>query len=150
MTYLERIHNFPPVLVRLLARKRYGPPLTTEEISKQSPSAEGIFDGISCAEVEAISKETSWCSIGYYESLAFQRGCGLEFHDNAAVRRVNDYLSRRPTFRYLRASPLWKSYYKPLLVLYRQSFPADLKANPPTHLAPHVLRLVKVTTILMR
>lgn len=144
MTYLERINNFPPILVRLLARKRYGPPLTTEEISDRTrnPNAQCQYF-LSPAEIEEISKCIDWTRISLLSSLSFQLGCGIEFHDNTAMRRVNDYLTRKPTFRYLRASPLWKSYYLPLLIRWRKSYPADLKQLPPNHLAPHMLAILR-------
>jgi hypothetical protein len=136
MAYLERVLNFPPVLVRLLARRRYGAPLTTEEIALASGA-------LSSAEVEAISRETSWRGIRYDDALAFQRGCGIEFHKS--MRRVNDYLAKRPSFQYLRTSPDWESYYKPLLVAWRRAYPASLDS---VKLAPSIAALVKRLTIL--
>jgi hypothetical protein len=77
-------------------------------------------------------------------ALAFQRGCGIELHDAKAMRRINDYLSKRPTFRYLRASDNWSSYYLPMLKRWRQSYPATI----PNTLAPHIAGVLRRLNVL--
>lgn len=145
MTYLDRIQNFPPILLRLLARHRYGKPLTTDEIVERSGTMPDVCNLLSAPEVEAISKSTNWKGIGVHECLSFQRGCGIQFDDAKAMHRVNDYLKKLPKmklpFEYLRLSPQWKSYYIPLIVSWRRSYPSDLSNH--THLRPHILALLK-------
>jgi hypothetical protein len=115
LTFWDYCDNFPPILCRLLARHRYNRPMTTDEIAKQSGC-------LSAAEVEAISKATDWKPIKVVEMQAFLRGCKLDFCDPSAMRRVRDYLTKFPTFQYLRKSPQWKSYYMPLLLRWIQNY----------------------------
>lgn len=114
MNTTERFHNFCPVLIRLLARKRFGRPLTTDEIAAASD--------LQPAYVDYIAHKTSWRGVPIHDAFDFLRGCGLAIDDAKAWRRVFDYLSRNPSFRYLRASPQWKGYYQPLLKAWRQSY----------------------------
>lgn len=110
---IERLLSYPPVLVRLLARHPYSKPLSTPEIMVRS--------GLSQGNVAFISEQLDWSSVTLPNAIAFCDGCGLGIGDARAWRRVRDYLSRNPTFRYLRASPEWGPYYKPLLQAFANS-----------------------------
>jgi hypothetical protein len=106
MTVTERFKNFPPILVRLLARKDYQP-LSSGYIAAMS--------GLGIPQVEFISQQTDWKEVRLPDAFDFLRGCGLAIDDAAAWRRAMDYLSKRPTFRYLRAHDQWESYFEPML-----------------------------------
>ncbi len=71
--------------------------------------------------MEFISQQTDWKDVSLNEALDFLAGCDLAIDDTAAWRRTMDYLSKRPTFRYLRSSDGWKSYYEPMLKKWLQS-----------------------------
>lgn len=136
MTFWERASNFPPVLVRLLAHQR-GKPLTTEQIAAKA--------GMTTLMVEALSQSTDWQGVSPSEMQRFTSACGMDFCDPKAMRRVDDYLRKKPTFLYLRASPEWASYYEPLLKLWRRSYPGPL----PVHLCKPVQDLiVRLTPVL--
>ena len=130
MTFWQYAHNFPPALVRLLARHRYGAPLTTEEISNVS--------GLSAAKVEFISQGTaSWREVLLSDVAPFLRGCGLDFCNSIQMRRVAAYLRKQPSFEYLRKSPRYETYYKPLLTRWRREW-KDTKTT-----APYIRNLAK-------
>jgi hypothetical protein len=96
--------------------------------------------------VETLSSQTEWGWITVSDALAFQRGCGIELHDAKAMRRINDYMSKRPTFRYLRASDNWTSYYLPMLKRWRQSYPATIPNNT---LAPNIAGVLRRLNVLI-
>lgn len=123
MTFFERSQSFPPILVRLLARHKGGRPLTSFEIAERSGVMPDVCNIISTVEVLEISKQWYWKGIGALEMFSFLRGCGLMFDDSKAWRRVTDYLRRSPNLEYLRKSAEWDSYYKPLLIRWRSSYP---------------------------
>ena len=106
MTVTDRLNNFSPILVRLLARQNCQP-MSTDCIA--------AFSGLDQPSVEFISHQTSWKEIRLQDALQFLMGCRLGIDDTQAWRRAMDYLSKRPTFRYLRASDDWSDYYEPML-----------------------------------
>ena len=121
MTFVERLRNLPPGMCRLLARSPYGPPFTTDEIAERTRKMGDGVKPLSSAEVEAISRSTEWNRIAIEDALAFMCGCNVDFCDAKAMHRVDDYLRKRPTFRYLRASSVWTTYYTPLLLKWRDT-----------------------------
>jgi PhoPQ-activated pathogenicity-related protein len=114
MNFWERAKNFPPALVRLLARHKHGKPLTTTEIW-------GRCCNLRTYHVDSISQLTTWDTVTLDNMRDFTQACGLDFCDTKAWRRAEDYLRHAPTFRYLHASPQWETYYKPLLIAWRKS-----------------------------
>lgn len=110
MSFWTKAEEFPPILVRLLARRRHGPPLTDEEISRAS--------GIPIYQVFLISQSLDWKGIDIPTMRAFLQACGLDFEDWRQMDRVKRYGHSRPTWQYLRKSPLWKPYFEPLMNRY--------------------------------
>jgi hypothetical protein len=108
-----RLNRYPPVLCRLLAREKRGRPLTTAEIAERS--------GLPPAKVEAISASISWDGIEVEDMRRFVQACGCDFDNQPNMRRVEDYLRKRPKFTYLKRSPQWESYYCPLVVKWMDS-----------------------------
>ncbi len=116
MTVTDRFNNFPPILVRLLARQDCKP-LSSRHIEAHS--------GLDLATVEFISQQTDWKEIRLPDALDFLRGCDLVIDDTAAWRRTMDYLSKRPTFRYLRCCEGWKVYYEPMVKKWLDAYVAS-------------------------
>lgn len=127
MTFWDYCDSFPPILCRLLARHRYGRPLTTEEIVRYS----GV---LSHAMVEAISESTSWRDVRLGDMRAFLKGCNLDFCDTTTMRRtfdwlrkttLNSYLQKIETIdtRYFYACylPLFKRWYKSYGIVTKDS-----------------------------
>ncbi len=110
MNFWKRAHNFPPILCRLLAKGR-----TDHPIARAATGA-----GLPLHLVDSYSWRTSWETIDLHHTRLFLQGCGLDFANARQMRRIDDYLSRRPTFRYLRTSKEWESRWLPMLKLWRQ------------------------------
>lgn len=120
-TIFDRVRFYTPILCRLLARHKHGAPLTTDEIASKS--------GLVPFQVEALSASVTWEGIDIFILQKFSAACGVDFTDKLSLKRVEMYLkgkwngSRRvpPPFSYLRRSPLWKTYYLPLMTKFLKS-----------------------------
>lgn len=106
-------NRFPPILCRMLARRKNGPPLSDDEIATRS--------GLTALEIRLLSLQTSWDTINLGDMRRFLCGCGMDFHDAAAMARAKDYLRKKPTWKYLRISGRWTSLYEPMLKSFAQS-----------------------------
>jgi hypothetical protein len=115
MNFWTRAELFRPPLCRLLARHRYSRPLTIQEIAERSK-------GITPVEVIAISETVDWRYVNIRQMQAFLTGCGMDFCDTKAMRRVDDYIRKGPTFQYLRQRPDWTTHYLPLLRHWRSIY----------------------------
>lgn len=114
--------EYPPILVRLLARSPRGGPTITNDLAVRSP----LFP----YEIEAISSQTSWDGVPVPKAIAYLKACGVDFSDCRQMRRIRQRLIREPKtpggrFAYLKRSPHWESYFKPLL----QRYVAHIKAS---------------------
>lgn len=113
MTYYQVSHRYPPILCRLLARKKNGPPLTDQEIAARAK--------LSTLEVNLLSKLTNWEDVAFGVMKKFLAGCGIDFCNRADMKRIDAYRRSQPTWKYLRRSGQWLSYYEPLLKAYAAS-----------------------------
>ena len=119
-TLWKRFEGKPPILIRLLARLRHGRPLTSKEIAQRS--------GLSLGKVEFLSEASSWNGIDVPTAKAFLRGCDVDIFHRKDFHRIENYLAGTmvkgkrfpPTFRYLRISPQWETYFRPLLAYWFQ------------------------------
>tara|TARA_R100000808_G_scaffold24814_1_gene58527 strand:- start:18426 stop:18782 length:357 start_codon:yes stop_codon:yes gene_type:complete len=114
MTFYDKAKRYSPILCRLLARKRYGRPLTSQEISDAS--------GLSLVQVEALSQQTNWNGVDISVMRRFTRSCGTDFSNGKDMRRVSDYMRKSPTFAYLKRSKNFKQYYLPLISKWRSEY----------------------------
>lgn len=108
--------KFPPVLVRLLARHRGGPPFTTQEIAERSGGVLSDYD------VVAISHALSWDAIPFKQMRAFLHACDCDFCSRESMNRKSVYLKTPHKFRYLRRSPEWATVLQPLARRFREEF----------------------------
>ena len=138
--FSQRLNDFPPCFCRLLARKKNGPPLTADEIAERSARTPGVISSLNAAQVEAISKQVKWDGIDILDALAFMYGCRVDLTDAKEVRRIKDYLSNKPMFVYLRRSPVWKTYWLPLMICWRKSCG---EVKPDNNVSPPVRKLLK-------
>lgn len=110
----QRIEERPPILVRMMARHRHGPPLTNAEIAAAS--------GLAPYQVAELSFATSWRGVDIYTMKAFTIACGMDFTDRQQWKRTSAYLDRVLrgdfNFKYLRTSPDWKTLYEPMLAKF--------------------------------
>lgn len=127
--FFQTAERYPPVLVRILARKK-GRAMTSGEI------ANATFDHgtrLSHFEVEAISKQINWNGVSFDAVKSFLLACNLDFTSRADINRIETYLRKnghKPSFRYLTSDPNWKTYYLPLLVQWRKSMTVIPKTLP--------------------
>lgn len=115
MTFWEKLDAFPPIQCRLLARvKPGGPPKGNAQIAQES--------GLSVLQVVALSEQTDWAGVDVPTMRRFTRACGVDFENPGSMKRITMYLrghNRKgyhiaPKFEYLRTSPDWDSFYRPL------------------------------------
>ena len=117
LTFEERLRRYPPCLCRLLAKKPWGPPLSSADI------ANGSGGPLTAAAVDDLARRTSWGDVPLGQMNAFLAGCGIDLEDRRCFDRIERLLrgtvrkGRRcpPSLLYLRRHPEWKSYYLPLL-----------------------------------
>ena len=116
--FYERIDKYPPVLVRLMARKPRASgsgngtrPLTTKEIADQS--------GLPSSMVEGLSHATTWRGVDVYTVRDFTVACGVDFTNPLHMKRLAQYLHKRGAFHYLRKAEAWGSYYIHLVRIWR-------------------------------
>ncbi len=109
----HHLDRFPPVVLRLFARHKFGPPLTSREIAERA--------GLSEYKVVAISSLTSWDEVSVHDMRAFLQGCGIDFGWRT-MNRINSYLrSKTKTgspWRHLRKTR--DGYMEELLVIAMQ------------------------------
>jgi hypothetical protein len=113
MKFLERLYNYPPCLVRLLARYPKEGPISAVGIA--------VSGDLNPVEVEAISQCVEWSDIKVGQMARFIRGCGFNFEDRLSNKRMDNYIRSNPNFEYLRRDEAWDSYYKPLMILWVSS-----------------------------
>lgn len=117
MTFWQRSEIYTPILCRLMA-KDDGKAASSELLSRAChPSVQ-----MTPHEIHLLSQSESWNSIPLATMRSFLHACNLDFCNPAQMHRADEYLRRNPTFRYLRADPLWESYYLPLLKRWRASY----------------------------
>jgi hypothetical protein len=111
--------KYPPILVRLLARHKNGPPLTTAEIAE-------------CAQMKGyviniISQELSWDCVEFGAMRAFLFACDMDFCDRDDMNRKTAYLrSVKHRFGYLSQSPEFLTVLRPLALRYREHIKSKL------------------------
>jgi hypothetical protein len=131
-SFYKTAERYPPVLVRLLARKE-GRAMTTGQIAMAA--------GWGVHYVEGIVREHTWENVILADLRKFTSACGLDFTSRADTNRVETYFRTnhgKPSFKYLTKAPDWKSYYLPLILDWRKSLPAI-----PTTLPLPIQRLLK-------
>lgn len=110
----EKLDKYPPLFLRLMCRHRYGPPLTTQEISERS--------GLNEVEIEAISNETTWNRLTVDQARRYMKACGIDLFNGKDLKRVRDYIRLTASFAYLKRSPVWETYYKPKLLKWMEYY----------------------------
>lgn len=143
MNFTERLQCFPPILCRLLARVD-GRPKTFDQIAHDSGAMPDIINMLSPGEIASISRLTNWKGFSVHQALALQRGTVGTFDNTQAMRRLDNYLRHRPTFAYLRRSPEWETYYKPLLIHWRNCYPYNITPTDMPH--PHLRQVLNRLT----
>ena len=122
LNFVQSLINFPPILCRLLARHKNGPPLSTEEIVQRSAKHSTLENALGHNKVEYISDSDNWRGIEIFDALAFMHGCRVDLTNPKNVRWIKDYLSKTPSLKYLRTSADWQTSHLPRLIKWRKSY----------------------------
>lgn len=119
--FFQRADDFKPILVRLLARRKHGPPLTNAEIVERS--------GLDANAVTVLSTDTKWrTSMAMMQS--FLSACEVNFESARQMNRVYYYLRNKPNFEYLRTHKEWKTRWLPMMIQWRNCYPLKLADDP--------------------
>ncbi len=109
LTLQAKADRFPPIVCRLLARKRvrhdYVEAMSDEELRSLS--------GLSMATIKRLSWTHSWDGVPVAEMLAFTRACGIDFDDRRSIQRNTRFLARGE-WTHITRSPLCASHFTPL------------------------------------
>jgi hypothetical protein len=109
MTFWKYLEDFPPPLVRILARRSQGRintvPLTDEEIA--------IGGQFPLERVREIMFSTSWEAIPFGEVKRFLVGCSFDPTDYQHRHRATAY-ARGGKYKYWTKSPMYQSHFVPL------------------------------------
>lgn len=112
----DKFEAFPPITCRLLARTRTPGggirAMTSEEIAAAS--------GMSLMEVNSLAWLPSWDNVPVIKVRQFSEACGVDLTDRAQLRGHSSYIRRGASWKYLKQSPLWDVYYKPMIAAYLQ------------------------------
>lgn len=110
MKLSAKLTRFPPIICRLLARRKVSAttvvPMTDAEICAAS--------GLSIGEVKGLSWLKSWDGVGVDIMLAYSKACGVDFDDPISMKRNWAFLAKTGSATHLRRSPDWKTFYAPL------------------------------------
>jgi hypothetical protein len=111
--FWSKLDRYPPLVVRLLACKRIPGKgkiaLTDEEIAERS--------GLALSDIKSISWLASWDTVPMGRVKQFSEACGVYFTSRGSMRTISCYLNNRPSYKYLRKSPMWKGQFQPMINL---------------------------------
>jgi len=119
MTFWDKAEFFPPVCIRLLARKfPSGPPLSNQDISKLS--------GLTIFEVAHLSQQVDWTGVDVPTMRRYVTACNLDLENADAVHRARTYLRGKtkkgtwvpPRFSDIQRSPIWVSELQPCAIIF--------------------------------
>ena len=118
--FFQRADDFKPILVRLLARHKNGPPATDAELAEKS--------GLQLQTIYDTSWSEKWCKLNVMQ--AFIAACEVNFESARQMSRVYFYLRNKPNFEYLRHHADWKKRWLPMLIQWRNCYPIKLADEP--------------------
>lgn len=132
LNFWDAMHAFPPVMVRLAARRK-GIGKNVRALSHQEIA---ITSGIRLSRVIAISFSLSWTDVTVGEAEAFCRACRFDPTNPADRERQRAYIrtcqnkpNRLP--HYLVSSPHWQEQFLPLVqhLKTQSAFSTDSKPS---------------------
>jgi len=119
--FWQSLADHPPVLVRILARRRtagsHVEAISTEEVA--------ITSDIPLSRVRELSTLLSWDNVTMGEAERFCRACAFDPTRPADLNRYRAYsyqckkFPAKQWFQYLRRSPWWATEFVPLINLLR-------------------------------
>lgn len=112
MTIWKKLQNFPPVLVRLLAKDGRNA-MTDRQIVEASDGA------LTLADVKRLSLLDSWEEVNVRHLREFTTACRVDLSDRNEWRNACRYM-KRPKFEHLRTHQEWP-YFRELLAVYAET-----------------------------
>jgi DNA-binding Xre family transcriptional regulator len=104
-SFRERLNRFPPILCRLLARKKHGlSAMSMQDIAKRG--------GLAVSTVSKISMLDSWDSVTLRTIDKFCKGCGI---DPMRPRSHLEFFRRRKTVYMQKATPTQRKMFARIL-----------------------------------
>jgi len=117
MKVWERLEQFPPPLVRCLARQRARGKavraLSDQEVAIQS-------EGLTTLKVRELSMLPSWDGIPIGDARKFCKGCRFDPLSADDRNRAGAYMRSNPQFTFLQNHPHWESTFLPLIKLFKE------------------------------
>lgn len=107
----EILEDYPPALIRLLARKQFSP----KHVRAMSDQEVAVCAEMPVAEVRRISMMTSWDALVLSKIKAFCSGCNFDPFDCYDRNRARAYIRSSAKFSYLKQSGHWTDTFLPII-----------------------------------
>jgi len=124
--FSQRLIDFPPVLCRLLVKKREG--------GRILPMPDGELADRAClplSEVKRLSWCCSWDDVAFDVAVAFSEACGVSLIDRYQLHRQRVYMRKmKGRFPHLERTEDWKAIWKPLYMEYVKFLQERQNAEP--------------------
>ena len=116
-TIWQKFEEFPPIVCRLLARQVVDAcavrALSNAEIAKSS--------GMTELEVQSLSHLTSWDDVPVGKMRRFMSACNVDLNSRSNLRLHVAYIRSTASWKYLKRSPEWTTFFQPLMKAYVRS-----------------------------
>lgn len=111
--------KYPPVLVRLLARRKTCPRSRRHIIALRDPEV-AIGGGLPLRDVRRIQRKVDWDDVTIGDAKRFCKGCGFDpFNFRDRQRFVNYCRHKTVKWEWLHQSGAWESTFRPLIGVWR-------------------------------
>lgn len=109
----EILEEYPPALVRLLARRQFAP----KHVRAMSDQEIAVGGELPVVEIQKISRMTSWDSLPISKIKSFCLGCNFDPFNCYDRNRARAYTRSSAKFSYLKQSGHWETVFLPLIKL---------------------------------
>ncbi len=112
LSFSQIFEQYPPGLVRLMARRKVG----TKQVVALTDEEIAVLSGLPLHTVQEIYWAKDWEHISFGHVRRFVAGCQFDPTLSADRNRASAYLRQKgkPSYRYLKQSPLWDTVFRPL------------------------------------
>ena len=107
----DRLNEFPPALVRCMAREK----IKGKRVRALSDEEVAIASDLSVDIVRGVSVQSSWDDIPVGLARKFCEGCRFDPLVSEDRNRAGSYMRSNPQFTYLKEHPHWVKTFLPLV-----------------------------------
>lgn len=107
----EILEEYPPALVRLLARRQFSP----KHVRAMSDQEVAVGAELPVAEVIKISRMTNWDNLLIGKIRSFCEGCNFDPFNCYDRNRARAYTRSSAKFSYLKQSGHWDTTFLPII-----------------------------------